>query len=264
MKMLTASWKNEWTKLMSRKKYIVFLCIGLGLYLLVLISAVAFTNMMARVYDYNAVLPVLGAMTFRVFLSPTPMGVLPFFLQIFLPFLMFMGLADLITTENSENTMKAMLCRPVERWKLYSAKILAVMSYVTLYLMCLFILSAVLNQIFLRPLSAASLLTAFGSYAVSVIPLTVLALFAALIALMSKSSTLVMFLLLISYLSMNVLPVLFPILGEMLFTSYLGWHSLWFGAFPGMTRLVHMLLIVIGYGVAFFSAGSLLFDRKDY
>jgi len=73
-----------------------------------------------------------------------------------------------------------------------------------------------------------------------------------------------MFLLLMLYILLSVLPVFFPVLTEILFTSYLGWHRLWIGALPAAGRLVHMLLIVLGYGVVFSTAGSLLFDRKGY
>jgi ABC-2 type transport system permease protein len=73
-----------------------------------------------------------------------------------------------------------------------------------------------------------------------------------------------MFLLLLSYLVLSALPIIFPVLSEMLFTSYLGWYKLWVGILPDPAKLLHMLLIVAAYGTAFFTAGSLLFDRKEY
>jgi ABC-2 type transport system permease protein len=73
-----------------------------------------------------------------------------------------------------------------------------------------------------------------------------------------------MFILLFLYLLLNALPIFFPVLNEMLFTSYLSWYRLWIGALPETVKLIHMLLIVLGYGVVFFTAGSLLFDKKDY
>ena len=252
MKSFIASYKNEWAKLVARKKYLVFLCIGLGLCLI-------WTGLGQFVSNF-----IKEQGGFSLSLTPTPMGALPFYLQILIPFLMFMGVTDLITVESSDNTMKAMICRPVERWKLYFSKILAVVTYAAVYLACIFVICTVLNQVFGKAHSVSELLTALASYAMTLIPLAILASFAAFVALLGKSGTLTMFLLLLAYLLLSVLPVFFPILTEMLFTSYLSWYRLWIGALPSVSKLIHMLLIVLGYGVVFLTAGSLLYDRKGY
>ena len=247
-----ASYRNEWDKLIARKKYIVFLFIGIGICLI-------WTGLGQLISGFAR---MQGGISLT--LAPTPMGALPGFLQILVPFLMFMGVTDLLTVEGADNTMKAMICCPVERWKLYASKILAVVTYAVAYLACIFIVCTLLNQIFGKPLSVSSIFIALASYALTLIPLAILACFAALIALLGRSGTLTMFLLLISYMLLNVLPVFFPVFSEMLFTSYLSWYRLWIGALPGAAKMVHMLLIVFGYGTVFFTAGSLLFDRKEY
>ena len=252
MTALFAAYRNEADKIIRRKKYIVFLIIGIAICVLWAVLG----NMLSGFIGQR--------FSIFVILTPTPMGVLPFFLQIMLPLLIFMGATDLITTEGAEHTMKAMICRPVARWKLYAAKLLAVMSYVVLYLLCVFVISAVLNQMFGRALSLEGFVTAAASYALTVPTLAVLAAFAALVALFGRSGSLIMFLLVVVYLAMSVLPIFIPILSELLFTSFLGWHRLWIGVQPGASRLVHMLIIVCGYGVVFFMAGSLVFDRKEY
>jgi len=247
-----ASYRNEWDKLVGRKKYIVFLCIGLGICILWTVLGQLITGF---VRDRSGYIPVM---------TPTPMGALPIFLQILVPFLMFMGVTDLITVEGADNTMKAMICRPVERWKLYASKILAVVTYAAVYLACVFFISSVLNQIFGKPLTVAGFFISMISYAITLAPLAVLASFGALVALSGRSGTLTMFLLLLSYILLNALPVFFPVLTEMLFTSYLNWYRIWIGALPGAFKLTQMLLIVLGYGTVFFTAGSLIFDRREY
>ena len=252
MTIFFTSWHNEWEKLIKRKKYFVFIIIGIAICLLWAGLGRLISNFASE----------QGGLA--ITLAPTPMGMLPFFLQILVPFLMFMGVTDLLTVEGSDNTMKAMICRPIERWKLYAAKLMAVITYAALYLACIFIVCVVLNQIFGKPLTVSALLTALASYALTLIPLAILACFASLVALCGKSGTLTMFLLLIIYLLLNVLPIVFPVMSEMLFTSYLSWYRLWIGALPGISKLIHMLLIVLGYGVVFFIAGTLFFDRKEY
>jgi len=252
MKTFFASYRNEWGKLFSRRKYVVFLVIGL-------VICLFWTGLGQVITGFTQ-----SQIGISVTLAPTPMGMLPFFLQIMVPFLMFMGVTDLLTAESADNTMKAMLSRPVERWKLYFSKILAVVAYAALYLGCVFVICAVLNQFFGRPLRVDELLAALASYALTLLPLAILAAFAALIALLGRSGTLTMFILLFAYLLLNAAPVFFPILTEMLFTSYLSWYRLWIGALPEAAKLVHMLAIVLGYGVVFFTAGSLIFERKEY
>jgi len=247
-----AAYHNELSKLFWRKKYIVFLVIGVLICVLWAVIGSALSGLIGR----SGVL--------FISLMPTPMGVLPLFLQMLLPLLIFMGVTDLITTEGTDKTMKAMIYRPVERWKLYMGKLLAVLTYVAIYLACIFIVSMVLNQTLGRTLSLGELFTAFASYALTIPPLAVLVSFAALIALFGRSGTLTMFVLVVVYMMMSALPVIFPIFSELLFTSYLGWHRLWIGVLPDASRIIHMLIIVLGYGVVFFTAGSLLFDRKEY
>jgi len=252
MAVFLASYHNEWDKLMRRRKYTVFLCIGLGI---CLIWAVLGQLLSAFISNQ-------GGITFSF--APTPMGALPLFLQVLVPFLLFMGATDLITVEGNDQTMKAMICRPIERWKLYTSKLLALMTYAAIYLGCVFVLCTLLNQLFGRPLSFGGVMTALASYALTLVPLAVLASFAALVALMGRSGSLTMFLLLLTYLFLNILPLFIPVLSEMLFTSYLGWYRLWVGALPGASKMIQMLATVLGYGVVFFTAGSLIFDRKEY
>ncbi|MCL2572073.1 MAG: ABC transporter permease [Defluviitaleaceae bacterium] len=252
MRLFYAAYRNETDKLIRRKKYIVFLILGIAICLIWAIGGSLLSDVIGRNIGLFIVL------------TPTPMGVLPFFLQVLLPLLIFMGVTDLITTEGAEHTMKAMIFRPIERWKLYGAKLLGVMTYVAFYLACIFTISLIFNQTMGRALSFIGMWEAFASYALTLPTLAVLATFAALIALLGRSGSLTMFILVVLYMVMSVMPVFIPILSELLFTSFLGWHRLWIGVRPDASRLMHMLIIVAGYGVVFFVAGTLIFDKKEY
>jgi len=251
MSAFLAAWRNECEKLRRRKKYTVFLFAGIAICIIWTLLGRLLASFIRMQSGYSFVF------------TPTPMGALPFFLQIFVPFLMFMASADLLSAE-AENTMKSAICRPVERWKLYASKILAVEAYAAAYLTCIFFVCAALTQVFGKPLAISELATAFASYALTLVPLAILASFAALVALLGHSGSLTMFLLILLYTAMNALTMIFPALTEMLFTSYLNWYRLWIGALPGASKLFHMLVIVFGYGAVFFTAGSLIFDRKEY
>jgi len=252
MKALGAAYLNELTKLRSRKKYIVFLIIGLAICIIWTLLG----NLISRVVQNN--------MSMSIVLSPTPMGVLPLFLHVLLPFLIFMAVTDLFTVEASDNTMKALLILPVERWKLYLSKLFAVISYVALYLIEIFVVASVCQLLFGKGETVTTILAAAASYALILIPLFVLTCFASLISLLGKSGTLTMLLLIVAYLAMCVLPILIPATGPLLFTSYLGFYRLFIGAVPAMGRLINMLLIVLSSGAVFFFASSIIFDKKSY
>lgn len=251
-----AAYLGELKKIMWRKKYMVFLFIGFFICILwaivgSLISGVAL----------NFVGMPMGHV-------PTPISVLPFFAQVLIPLLIFMGASDLITAETS--IIKSTLSRPVARYKLYSGKMLAITTYVAFYLACIYVVSAFLNQLLTRatgtgrPLGLLELVDAFFAYVLTVPPLLVLTLFAGFIALFGRSPSLTMFLLVVLYIIMRVLPIAFPIFSELLFTSHIGWYRLFVGISPTASRLVHMLLILVGYGAVLFTAGSLIFDKKEY
>ena len=252
MKALKAAYLNELTKLRARKKYIVFLLIGLAICIIWALLG----TLIARIVQRN--------MSLTIMLAPSPMGVLPLFLHVLLPFLIFMAVTDLFTVEGSDNTMKAMLILPVERWKLFTAKLFAVISYVAVYLLGIFVCAAVCQLIFGKGETVSSLLISLASYALILIPLFVLTCFASLMSLLGKSGTLTMLLLIIAYLAMCVLPIFFRGLGPLLFTSYLRFYGLFIGAIPQLGRLTNMLLIVLSSGAVFYISGSIIFDKKSY
>ena len=252
MTALYAAYRGELSKLLGRKKYIVFLVLGVLICVAWAMLGSVLSGLAGR---HGGVL---------INLTPTPMGVLPLFLQSLIPLFIFMGVTDLITVEGSDQTMRAMLYCPVERWKLYTGKLLAVMTYAIIYLLSVFSVSVVLSQTLGRGLALQAVLTAFAAYTLTIIPLAVLTAFAAMVALLGRSSTLTMLVLVVLYIGMNALPLIFPIFAELLFTSFLGWHRIWIGTLPSFARLARMLIIVLGYGVVFYTAGSLLFDKKEY
>ena len=252
MRSLRSAYINEITKLRARKKYIVFLLLGLAICIIWALLG----NLIARIVQRN--------MSLTIMLAPSPMGVLPLFLHVLLPFLIFMAVTDLFTVESADNTMKAMLILPVERWKLFISKLFAVISYVALYLLGIFICAAICQLIFGKGENVSLLLVSLVSYALILIPLFVLVCFASFISLLGKSGTLTMLLLIIAYIAMCVLPIFIPAISPLLFTSYLKLYVLFIGAIPEFGRLVNMLLIVLSSGAVFLIGSSIIFDKKSY
>ena len=281
MTAFVASYLNECYKLYSRKKYLVFLACGMllsiiwselgmmvGDYLIwteigtelefLLDDLIYWTGLDMLFGDF---ITMIGAQPVH---APTPLGALPFYQYLVLPIIVFVCSCDLITTEAAEKTMRSIISRPVERWKIYAAKNAATVSYVALYLLAIFLTTATMSTLFGRTLSGADLLHALAAYALSLVPLAALAAFAALLALGGANPSSTFSLLLFSYALLHALPILIPATSELLFTAYLGWHRLWLGARPASGKLLQMVLVLLSSLATFFLLGTLVFERKDY
>jgi len=246
---LSAVYCNEAAKVGARKKYTVFVILG-ALLSIGGILPVIFLNRVAGVMIIN--------------FDAYYMWVLPMFAEVVLPLLIFMAATDLFAAEAHDGVIRASLTRPVDRIALFTGKLAAVMTYAAVYLGCIFLTGLIVSFIMTGPDALWPILAGLGSYLLTLVPLAVLACFAALVAQTSKSGTLVMLLCLLIYLAAKVVTIFIPVTTELLFTSFLGWHKLWIGAAPSAGKLLNVTLTVLGYGALFFTAGSMIFTRKDY
>lgn len=250
---MKAAVKNEIAKLFTHKKYFVFMVIG------VVISI--FWSFLG-----NMIVSGLSAISGQVLymeLGFTPTAALPLFANLLLPLLIFMGVSDLFTAEFADNTIKASLIRPIHRAKLYMAKILAISLYVALYLGVILMVGEITGLISGAVRTPGAFFSAIAAYALTLVPLFIMIVFSALISLLFRSGSLVMFLLILSLLFMYALPLLLPRITDLLFTNYLTWHRLWLGSLPVFGRMLNICLIILGYGTVFTFSGMMLFEKRD-
>lgn len=245
---------NEWRKLILHKKYIVLLVIGtlLGLIwsltgrlLSISLNALVGTNYL---WDFNSV----------------PTSSLSMFSQVYLPLMIFMAVSDLFASEYNDLTIKASLLRPVVRWKLYTAKLCAIMIYIAGFLGVVFVVNMTAGIIVGGVDSFAVVLRSLLAFAVTLVPLAVLACFAALASQIIKSGSLMMFLMILSMLLLTALPLLLPFTQNMLFTSFLGWYRMFTGSLPMLGSVINYIITLLASGAVFYLAGSLVFERKDF
>lgn len=245
--------RNEWRKLMYHKKYIVLLVIGtlLGLIwsltgrlLSISLNALIGSNYL---WDFNSV----------------PTSSLSMFSQVYLPLMIFMAVADLFAAEFSDLTIKASLLRPVTRLKLYTAKLCAIMMYIAFFLGVVFVVNMTAGIIVGGVDSFGVVARSLLAFMMTLIPLTVLACFAALISQVIKSGSLLMFLMILSLILLSVLPLLLPFTQNMLFTSFLGWYRMFTGKLPMIGSLLNNFITLLSSGAVFYLAGTLAFERKD-
>lgn len=248
MSAFSGSLKNEYLKLAHRKKYIVFLIIEVIICICAMLIQVAAN----KVLSGNAVIQI----------NNMSMGMLTFFIQVYIPLVVFMACSDLFSTEMQDNSIKAILMRPVSRFKVFFSKTLAIILFAAQYLIALLLITTVLDAI--SSGSIRDLWFSFAAYLLDVIPLAVLVLMAVLINQFTKSSSLTMFLCILIYAILYILGIIFPTASGLFFTGYMQWHKLWLGFTIPFSAMLSKIGILFGYGLVFSGAGFFLFDKRDF
>ncbi len=239
--------KNECCKLFHRKKYLVFLIIGMVLALCNVLSKV----LLLRVSNGS----------FNLAGSNAAMAMLTLFVDFLIPLVTMMAVCDLFSAEVQDLTLKASLLRPVTRLKLYTAKITSVTLLALVYLLVLFAASSLLDALILG--RTKSLGYAFLAYFLDLLPMVVVILMATFINQLGKNSTMAMFLCIIVYILLYILGIFVPNLSGLLFTGYMKWHTLWLGHSLPLGALTAKICLLTGYSLVFFSGGYYLFLKRE-
>ncbi|MDD4530851.1 MAG: ABC transporter permease subunit [Candidatus Gracilibacteria bacterium] len=240
MNIIKAGVRNEFIKLMSRKKYQVlivltfFLSIGI--------------NMLSTLGNVstNSSLVVLSTITGFI-----------------LPLMIAMAAADLFTAEQENGSIKAILTRPISRIKIFSSKILAIFIYSITSLLIGY-LSSMIYSILLNFEGLANIWEITLSYAVSIVPIFTIILFSAVISQLCKNSSSTVMMSVFSYMAIVVIGIIFSSISPMLFTSYMGWYKLFIGASMPLASIFNILILLLGYILIFFAAGLISFEKKEY
>ena len=249
MTTFNASLLNELKKIISRKKYVVFLILEIAASVLVAVIGYALGNASSVPITAEAVLTNL------------PVKMLPFFIQVYIPLIIFMAACDLYASEVQDGTIRATFMRPVSRFKQYFSKVTAIFIIAVIYLSVLLVSAAAVK--IAGTGSASGILENFASYALDAIPLIVLILFAATINQFSKSSSLAIVLCIILYIGISALGIFVPQTSGLLFTGYLQWHNLWLGIMLPFSAMLAKIAILVSYGMIFACVGYYLFERKE-
>lgn len=251
MRVLIANFKNECCKLFAKKKYIVFLIIAVAICSFNVISGKIISLISRGMIDFAP--------------ANIAMSMLSFFAEIFVPFILFMAITDLFSSEMHDLTIKASLMRPISRFKIMISKTAAAVALSCIYFLAVLLTSSLLEGIFG---SWSNMFANFGvtlaSYAIDVIPLIVLALAAVLINMFCKSSTLSILLCIALYAGMKYCYYFVPSIGNIFFTAYMQWHRLWIGAMIPFGAMMSKIGVILGSGILLATASSWLFDKKEF
>ena len=246
MSSLNANIINEVQKLFAKKKTWVFLAItGIVCFL----SAFFITSIQVKLIFIS-----MSSMSF-------PLMVLSIFTNVFLPLFIFMAASELFAGEIADKTLKLVLTMPISRLKVYISKIIAIAIYIFINLLVLFIVSTI-SSLCLN-LGTINIYTVLISYLIDMLPAIILGIFAAFIVQFFKSSSSALVSSILIFVGIRVVALFNSGLNNNIFTSYLDWYSLWFRSGSNFLRTGNILLMILSYGIIFFTVGYYLFDKRE-
>lgn len=247
--MLKAVYLVEMEKLFCRKKYLVFLILDL---LFCICSAVGqlFAEIVSRgVLDTSGLFDMMHLNGFSIYQA------------VFLVLIVLLASSDLFSSEIHDLSIRMLLQRPVERWKIYLGKNAAVFSLVVIYMLAHFVFLFLVKLIFGQ--TAVGTFSALGTYIIDLVPFIVVVLFFSFLNQLVRSVGSSVALSVVAYLAVMAFGRYANISAGLVFTEFIGWHSLWFGITLPLSVLLPKIGILLGTGMLFYCAGFELFDRKE-
>lgn len=248
MKSFIAGFCGELKKLSLKKKYFVLMIISVC----VCIGTALVSVLIANIVNADA----------PSFIENMPLAVLPVFTQVIMPLVAIMAVCDLFSTEYYDNSIKAILVRPITRVKVYTAKLLAVFSLCVIFMLCIFIGATLCDVVILK--SMDGVIHGLLAYLIDTVPIFVVILMAALINQFTKGSTSAMFLCIIIYILAKIGGIFIPVLDSLLFTGFLQWHKLWLGIMLPPATMLAKCSLMLGYGITLFSIGYYMFLKREF
>jgi len=245
MKSIKAVILNETIKLISRKKYQALL-------VLTCLFSIAITLFGGFAKG------LIGLST-----TNTPLTSLSIVTGFLLPLMIFMAAADLFTAEQENGSIKAILTRPVSRMNIFISKVFAIILYAILVLFVCLVTSIICGIVF-KTIALSYIGETLLAYAVSIVPMLSIILFAAAVSQLCKSSSSTVMLSVFGYTVIAILGIVFSSISQMLFTSYTGWYKLFIGATMPVSHILNILTLLVAYTLIFFAVGSWAFEKKEY
>lgn len=240
--------KNEYFKLLRRKKYLVFLIIEVAICVAALFIQVAANGFIDGRIQLN-----MGNLSLTM---------LTFFIMIYIPLVVFMAAGDLFSSEMGDNSIKAVLMRPISRGKVFFSKTLAVVLVAAHYLVALLIVTTIIQII--SNGSASGFFASLCAYLLDILPMIVLVFMAVALNQMGRSGSMSMFLCILVYALFYIVGILVPVTYGLFFTGYMQWHKLWLGAPMPIVAMLPKIGILLGCGLVFGGLGYYIFEKRDF
>lgn len=217
---------------------------------------------------YQILLALTAGVSVALALLSTSMYVLPYTVlsvitRVLAPLAAMMLAVDLMAGEITQNEIRILLTRPVEKYQISASKTIAVSVYCAGMLMLAGAVSTVLavGSVGLAGLSILNILLA---YTVSVLPITALSAMFVLSTAVFKSVSAAFAGSLVLYFGSIAAGLFFPELGALLPTTYLSLGTMLAGSNIPAANLLTGAALLMGYGCFSFCLSGLVFQKKEF
>ncbi|MFZ5988811.1 MAG: ABC transporter permease subunit [Bacillota bacterium] len=249
MDILLSCTMNETQKILSKKKYIILFIISVF---------VTITASVINIITGQS----LGAALFNNI--SLPITILNFMSSLILPLFILMLTSDSFSGEFLDSSIVMSLVRPISRYKIYISKIISIGVCTFAFLLGTFLVALIASLfggrindiIYMIPKS-------FISYLAAVIPMLLIAVLTAFMAQFTKSGSATIVLMILASVFLSTVSIFVPEIVTFLPTTYFGWYQNFYSG-TDIIRTLNELLYILAYGIIFLSAGSYLFERKDF
>ncbi|MBZ9689657.1 ABC transporter permease [Clostridium estertheticum] len=245
-----AALANEIEKLYKRKKVLVAVIISLIFIIIGQVSMVVLRTGFG--------LRGVSSMDF-------PIMVLSVVVNTILPLFTALVTIESFSGEFSQNTMKIALTRPISRLKFYSAKLTAIMLFILANLLFIMIFSILAGCLFnSNSFSLGSVLKILISYLVTLMPMAILSIIIVFFTNIIRSGISVFFLSIFVFVTFKGLGIIFYRFSGIFITSMLNWYTLFLMETIPVFKIFLQFMMMLSYGIIFFTAGYYLFDKKEF
>ncbi len=237
--------KNECTKILGQKKYIVVAGITVALTILTSLlgmlpgSAVSF---LSQNYPYT----VLSVLSYAV-----------------CPFLTFMLMSELVSGECEKNELKVLLTSYLSRTEMLLGKLIAV----CIYSLCVIIANLVVSTVIVLIMFgffAVNIVTIILSLAVTIFPILAVASFALMISSFCHRSSASFGFSTVGYCAAIIIGLFFSKINVALFTDYMAIFKMLIGKSVPALAFVTGICVLLLSAVIFTSTASLKFEKKEF
>jgi ABC-2 type transport system permease protein len=245
-----ASLINEIEKLYKRKKVLVAVIISLIFIILGQLSMVVLRNGFG--------IRGVSSMEF-------PILVLAVVVNTILPLFTALVTIESFSGEFSQNTMKIAITRPISRLKFYASKLTAIMLFILANLLFVMIFSMLAGVLFnSNSFTLQSFIRVVISYIVTLMPMIILSIIIAFFTNVIKSGIGVFFLSIFVFVTFKGLGIILSRYSGIFITSMMNWYTLFIMETIPSFQIFLKFMMMLSYGIIFFTAGYYLFDKKEF
>ena len=241
---------NEVEKLYKRKKVLVALIISLIFIILGQLSMLVLRTGLG--------LRGVSSMEF-------PILVLSVVVNTILPLFTALVTIESFSGEFSQNTMKIALTRPISRLKFFTAKLTAIMLFILANLLFVMIFSILAGCLFnSNSFTLKSVISVILAYIVTLMPMVILSMIIVFFTNIIRSGIGVFFLTIFAFVTFKGLGIVFYRYSGMFFTSMMNWYTLFLMDTIPAFKIFLQFMMMLSYGIIFFTAGYYIFDKKEF